>query len=88
MSSLTTVIRLSLHEFRIRIRSQRMVILGPLLILYPRSVWGFADPNATLPGQIAVDGAATVMFLSSLFAFFPQHLESHLWVSMQSADQG
>ena len=68
MSSLTTVIRLSLHEFRIRIRSQRMVILGPLLILFiPGSVWGFADPNTTLPGQIAVDGAATVMFLSSLF---------------------
>ncbi len=68
MSSMTTIIRLSLHEFRIRIRSQRMVILGPLLILFiPGSVWGFADPNATLPGQIAVDGAATVMFLSSLF---------------------
>jgi len=68
MSSLTTVIRLSLYEVRIRIRSQRMAILGPLLILFiPGSVWGFADPNTTLPGQITVDGASTVMFLSSLF---------------------
>ena len=68
MSSLTTVIKLSLYEVRVRIRSQRMVILGPLLILFiPGSVWGFADPNTTLPGQIAVDGAPTVMFLSSLF---------------------
>ncbi len=68
MSSLTTVIRLSLYEVRIRIRSQRMVILGPLLILFiPGSVWGFADPNTTLPGQIAVEGESTVMFLSSLF---------------------
>jgi len=64
----TRFMRLLLHDLKVKMVTPRMVILYPLLILFiPGAVWGFSDPNASLPGSIAVDGASTVMFLSSLF---------------------
>ena len=61
-------IRLLIHDLKSKMISPRMVILYPLLILFiPGSVWGFSDPNTSLPGTISIEGASTVMFLSSLF---------------------
>lgn len=68
MGSSFVFIRLLVHELKSKMISPRMVILYPLLVLFILgSVWGFADPNASLPGSISVEGASTVMFLSSLF---------------------
>tara|TARA_B100000945_G_scaffold316709_1_gene318134 strand:- start:666 stop:1499 length:834 start_codon:yes stop_codon:yes gene_type:complete len=68
MSNEKLFIRILLHDLKVKMKSPRMVILYPLLILFiPGSVWGFSDPNTSLPGSIAVNDASTVMFLSSLF---------------------
>ncbi|MBA45966.1 MAG: hypothetical protein CMB31_05210 [Euryarchaeota archaeon] len=68
MGDYNVFIRLLIHDLKGKMTSPRMVILYPLLVLFILgSVWGFSDPNASLPGSISVDGASTVMFLSSLF---------------------
>ena len=68
MSDSKVFIRLLFNDLKCKMISPRMVILYPLLVLFiPGSVWGFSDPNTSLPGSISVVGASTVMFLSSLF---------------------
>ena len=68
MGDYNVFIRLLIHDLKSKMTSPRMVILYPLLVLFILgSVWGFSDPNASLPGSISVEGASTVMFLSSLF---------------------
>tara|TARA_B100000902_G_scaffold78638_1_gene83344 strand:+ start:1254 stop:2087 length:834 start_codon:yes stop_codon:yes gene_type:complete len=68
MADTMVFIRLLIHDLKSKMISPRMVILYPLLILFiPGSVWGFSDPNTSLPGTISIEGASTVMFLSSLF---------------------
>ena len=53
--------------FSDKIRSTRMVIMLPILILFiPGMAWGFSDPEIILPGGISPDSVMEVMFYTSL----------------------
>ena len=57
--------------FSDKIRSTRMVIMLPILILFiPGMAWGFSDPEIILPGGISPDGVMEVMFYTSLGVVF------------------
>ena len=54
-----------------KIRSTRMVIMLPILILFiPGMAWGFSDPGIMLPGGITPDSVMEVMFYTSLGVVF------------------
>ena len=54
-----------------KIRSIRMVIMLPILILFiPGMAWGFSDPEIMLPGGITPDSVMEVMFYTSLGVVF------------------
>ena len=54
-----------------KIRSTRMVIMLPILILFiPGMAWGFSDPEIMLPGGITPDSVMEVMFYTSLGVVF------------------
>ena len=57
--------------FNDKIRSTRMVIMLPILILFiPGMAWGFSDPEIMLPGGITPDSVMEVMFYTSLGVVF------------------
>lgn len=57
--------------FSDKIRSTRMVIMLPILILFiPGMAWGFSDPEIILPGGITPDSVMEVMFYTSLGVVF------------------
>lgn len=57
--------------FSDKIRSTRMVIMLPILILFiPGMAWGFSDPEIMLPGGITPDSVMEVMFYTSLGVVF------------------
>lgn len=54
-----------------KIRSTRMVIMLPILILFiPGMAWGFSDPEIMLPGGITPSSVMEVMFYTSLGVVF------------------
>ena len=67
---LRTVCELSLHDAKRHIRSQRMLILAPLVIfILSAACWGFAD-SRIIPAGLTVNSPADVLFLSSTFVVF------------------
>ena len=57
--------------FSDKIRSTRMVIMLPILILFiPGMAWGFSDPEIILPGGISPYSVMEVMFYTSLGVVF------------------
>ena len=57
--------------FSDKIRSTRMVIMLPILILFiPGIAWGFSDPEIILPGGISPDSVMEVMFYTSIGVVF------------------
>ena len=57
--------------FSDKIRSTRMVIMLPILILFiPGMAWGFSDPEIMLPGGITPESVMEVMFYTSLGVVF------------------
>ena len=67
---LRTVWELSLHDAKRHIRSQRMLILAPLVIfILSAACWGFAD-SRIIPAGLTVNSPADVLFLSSTFVVF------------------
>lgn len=57
--------------FSDKIRSTRMVIMLPILILFiPGMAWGFSDPEIILPGGITPESVMEVMFYTSLGVVF------------------
>ena len=60
----------SLHDTKRHIRSQRMLILAPLVIfLLCAACWGFAD-SRIVPAGLTVNSPADVLFLSSTSVVF------------------
>ncbi|MEC8927065.1 MAG: ABC transporter permease subunit [Candidatus Thermoplasmatota archaeon] len=67
---LQTVWELSIHDTKRHIRSQRMLILAPLVIfLLCAACWGFADSRIA-PAGLTVNSPADVLFLSSTSVVF------------------
>ena len=67
---LHTVWELSLHDTKRHIRSQRMLILAPLIIfILSAACWGLAD-SRIIPAGLTANSPADVMFLSSTFVVF------------------
>ena len=67
---LRTVWDLSLHDTKRHLRSQRMLILAPLVIfLLCAACWGFAD-SRIVPAGLTVNSPADVLFLSSTSVVF------------------
>ena len=67
---LRTVCELSLHDAKRHIRSQRMLILAPLVIfILSAACWGFAD-SRIIPAGLTANSPADVLFLSSTFVVF------------------
>ena len=61
---------LSLHDTKRHLRSQRMLILAPLVIfLLCAACWGFAD-SRIVPAGLTVNSPADVLFLSSTSVVF------------------
>jgi len=74
-STLRMAARLSWLETRVSLSSLRMIVLVPIMALFiVGSSWGFADPNADLPGGIRADTPYEVLFLTSLFILFSSTL--------------
>ncbi len=56
----------SIHEARRQMTGQRMMILGPLIILLISvACWGFSDSRFVAPAGITVDTPASALFLAS-----------------------
>ncbi len=67
---LRTIWDVSLHDTKRHIRSQRMLILAPLVIfLLCAACWGFAD-SRIVPAGLTVNSPADVLFLSSTSVVF------------------
>ena len=67
---LRTIWDVSLHDANRYIRSQRMLILAPLVIfLLCAACWGFAD-SRIVPAGLTVNSPADVLFLSSTSVVF------------------
>ena len=67
---LQTIWELSLQDAKRHIRSQRMLILAPLVIfLLCAACWGFAD-SRIVPAGLTVASPADVLFLSSTSVVF------------------
>lgn len=71
MTSSKRVWALSKRVFWDRLRSTRMMIMLPILVLFlPGMAWGFSDPNILLPGGHQPDEAMEVLFYASLGVVF------------------
>ena len=71
MTSSKRVWALSKRVFWDRLRSTRMMIMLPILVLFlPGMAWGFSDPNIILPGGHQPDEAMEVLFYASLGVVF------------------
>ena len=56
----------TIHETRRYISGQRMMILGPLIVLLLSvACWGFSDSRFVAPAGITVDTPASALFLAS-----------------------
>ena len=56
----------SIHEARRQLTGQRMMILGPLIVLLISiACWGFSDSRFVAPGGITVETPASALFLAS-----------------------
>ncbi len=67
---LQTIWDVSVHDAKKHIRSQRMLILGPLVIfLLSATCWGFSDPRI-IPAGLTVNSPTDVLFLSSTSVVF------------------
>ena len=54
-----------------KLRSTRMIIMLPILILFiPGIAWGFSDPEVMLPGGVKPENVMEVMFYTSLGIVF------------------
>ena len=71
MNQLLRIKSLSTRVFWERIRSTRMAIMFPILVLFlPGMAWGFSDPNIVLPGGHQPEGPMEIMFYASLGVVF------------------
>ncbi|MFL2949825.1 MAG: ABC transporter permease subunit [Candidatus Poseidoniaceae archaeon] len=71
MNHLLRIKSLSTRVFWERIRSTRMAIMFPILVLFlPGMAWGFSDPNIVLPGGHQPEGPMEIMFYASLGVVF------------------
>ena len=67
---LQSIWAVGLHDAKRRVRSQRMLILAPLVIfLLCAACWGFAD-SRIVPAGLVVNSPADVLFLSSTSIVF------------------
>ena len=67
---LQTIVSVSLHDTRRHLRSQRMMVIAPLVIfLLCASCWGFAD-SRIVPSGLTANTPADVLFLSSTAVVF------------------
>ena len=70
LNRLQTIWAVSLHDVKRHVRSQRMLILAPLVIfLLCAACWGFAD-SRIVPAGLTVNSPADVLFLSSTSVVF------------------
>ena len=70
LNRLQTIWAVSLHDAKRHVRSQRMLILAPLVIfLLCAACWGFAD-SRIVPAGLTVNSPADVLFLSSTSVVF------------------
>lgn len=71
MNDLQRLIALANRIFWDRVRSTRMLIMLPILVLFlPGMAWGFSDPNIILPGGHQPDEPMEVLFYASLGVVF------------------
>ena len=71
MNDLQRLIALANRVFWDRVRSTRMLIMLPILVLFlPGMAWGFSDPNIILPGGHQPDEPMEVLFYASLGVVF------------------
>ena len=67
---LQTIWAVGLHDAKRNVRSQRMLVLAPLVIfLLCAACWGFAD-SRIVPAGLTVNSPADVLFLSSTSVVF------------------
>ena len=67
---LQTILDVSVHDAKRHIRSQRMLVLAPLVIfLLSATCWGFAD-SRIVPAGLSVNSPNDVLFLSSTSVVF------------------
>lgn len=65
------VFALAARIMREKLRSTRMLIMLPILVLFiPGMAWGFSDPEIMLPGGITPESVMEVMFYTSLGVVF------------------
>ncbi|MEE2747874.1 MAG: ABC transporter permease [Candidatus Thermoplasmatota archaeon] len=70
LNRLQTIWDVARHDMRRHVRSQRMLIIAPLVIfILCAACWGFADPRI-VPAGLSVDSPADVLFLSSTSVVF------------------
>jgi len=71
MNDLQRLMALANRVFWDRVRSTRMLIMLPILVLFlPGMAWGFSDPNIILPGGHQPDEPMEVLFYASLGVVF------------------
>ncbi|MFB1004873.1 MAG: ABC transporter permease [Candidatus Poseidoniaceae archaeon] len=71
MNDLQRLLALANRVFWDRVRSTRMLIMLPILVLFlPGMAWGFSDPNIILPGGHQPDEPMEVLFYASLGVVF------------------
>ena len=71
MNDLQRLMALANRVFWDRVRSTRMLIMLPILVLFlPGLAWGFSDPNIILPGGHQPDEPMEVLFYASLGVVF------------------
>ena len=70
LDRLQTIWAVGFHDAKRNVRSQRMLVLGPLVIfLLCAACWGFAD-SRIVPAGLTVNSPADVLFLSSTSVVF------------------
>ena len=71
MNDMQRIFTLARRVFFGRLRSTRMYIMLPILVLFlPGMAWGFSDPNIILPGGHQPDQPMEVLFYASLGVVF------------------
>ena len=66
-----SAVALSWHIMKARLLAGRMMVIWPLLAMFILfSSWGLSDPKANIPGNIVIDSAYDVMYVSTAFIVF------------------
>ena len=66
-----SAVALSWHIMKERLLAGRMMVIWPLLAMFILfSSWGLSDPKANIPGNIVIDSAYDVMYVSTAFIVF------------------